>query len=164
MKEIFDGVVGPVKELYDMLPFHDPDKKYQRALEKLKELKKREHEVYAEIGRRVYKENGAEAYPLEVEKLRRIYDERRAAELEVESLAEERRQAESKGENRRCPRCGTINLPEVKFCRECGQKMDEQAELCCGACGGKNPEGTRFCGFCGARMGQPPPDGQEKTP
>ena len=60
MKEIFDGVVGPVKELYDMLPFHDPDKKYQRALEKLKELKKREHEVYAEIGRRVYKENGAE--------------------------------------------------------------------------------------------------------
>ncbi len=156
MKDIFEGVGETVKELYDMLPFNDPDKKYQRALDKLKELKKRENDVYAEIGRRVYKDNGAQGYPQEVEKLHKIYDERRTAELEVEKLDRERQPQSQAPQGHACPQCGAANEPDVKFCRSCGARMEPPKDMACGACGAQNPEGTRFCGFCGARMGETP--------
>ncbi len=158
MKDIFEGVGETVKELVDMLPFNDPDKKYQRALDKLKELKKRENDVYAEIGRKVYKDNAAQNYPLEVEKLHKIYDERRAAELEVEKLDRERQPKAAAPMGQACPQCGAVNEPDVKFCRSCGQRMEQPKDTSCGACGAQNPEGTRFCGFCGARMGETEPE------
>ena len=159
MKEIFDGLGEAAKEFYDMLPFNDPERKYQRALEKLKELKKRENEVYADIGRKLYQEEGASGFPQEVEKLHKIYDERRMAELEVTRLQQERQRCEQQQQDsnaqsgRCCPHCGAVNTAEVRFCRDCGSPM--QTQVTCSECGAQNPAGTRFCGLCGKRMASP---------
>src|ERR671931_1158213 len=51
----------------------------------------------------------------------------------------------------RCPACGTENRPGVKFCEECGARLD----LVCPACGAAVPTGKRFCGACGAPLGAP---------
>jgi predicted amidophosphoribosyltransferase len=45
----------------------------------------------------------------------------------------------------RCPRCGFDNREGVRFCEECGGKL-EQA---CPGCGTAVPPGRKFCGGCG---------------
>ena len=44
-----------------------------------------------------------------------------------------------------CPQCRFENREEVKFCEECGAKI----ELVCPACKGNLPLGRKFCGECG---------------
>lgn len=50
-----------------------------------------------------------------------------------------------------CPTCGVANPDGVKFCRECGAKL-EPTPTHCPTCGTENPSGTRFCGECGTRL------------
>jgi len=45
----------------------------------------------------------------------------------------------------RCPQCQTYNAPEVRFCVQCGQGI--QNTLC--GCGGLITAGAKFCGQCG---------------
>ena len=45
----------------------------------------------------------------------------------------------------KCPECQFENRDGVKFCEECGTKM----ELGCPNCGTKIPLGRKFCGECG---------------
>ena len=45
-----------------------------------------------------------------------------------------------------CPRCQHDNPAGVKFCGECGARL----ESACAACGAANPPGNKFCGQCGA--------------
>src|SRR5262249_16231473 len=45
----------------------------------------------------------------------------------------------------RCPRCSFENREGIRFCEECGGKL-EQA---CPACGMAVPPGRKFCGGCG---------------
>ena len=42
----------------------------------------------------------------------------------------------------KCPRCKHENPAEVKFCGECGARL----ESVCPACGASNPPGNKFCG------------------
>jgi serine/threonine-protein kinase len=64
----------------------------------------------------------------------------------------------------RCSHCGTINLPDAKFCGRCGASLtsDSSSEnnarissapssrnVTCLSCGAIFPSGTRFCGRCG---------------
>jgi class 3 adenylate cyclase/tetratricopeptide (TPR) repeat protein len=49
-----------------------------------------------------------------------------------------------------CPRCGQANPPGVKFCGECGSRL----ELACPACRTANPPTNRFCHGCGAPLGE----------
>ncbi|NIO03974.1 MAG: zinc-ribbon domain-containing protein, partial [Proteobacteria bacterium] len=51
----------------------------------------------------------------------------------------------------KCPECQFENRKGVKFCEECGAKM----ELECPNCGTKIPLGTKFCGACGYDQGEP---------
>jgi class 3 adenylate cyclase len=44
-----------------------------------------------------------------------------------------------------CPKCGFENREGVKFCEECGVKI----ELICPVCGTTIPPGRKFCGECG---------------
>ena len=45
----------------------------------------------------------------------------------------------------RCSQCGFVNRETVRFCEECGAKL----ELRCSACGTTVPLGRKFCGGCG---------------
>lgn len=50
-----------------------------------------------------------------------------------------------------CPNCGVRNAPGVKFCNQCGTRLEP--EPCyCPECGAKNEASTRFCGNCGHRL------------
>ena len=47
-----------------------------------------------------------------------------------------------------CPKCQSDNRKGVKFCEECGTKL----ELKCPSCTKKIPLGTKFCGECGHQL------------
>lgn len=49
-----------------------------------------------------------------------------------------------------CPGCGAPLAAKVKFCPECGAKI--QAEAFCKECGAKLPPGSKFCTDCGAKV------------
>jgi hypothetical protein len=51
-----------------------------------------------------------------------------------------------------CPTCRVENREGVKFCEECGAKM----ELVCPGCGAKIPSEKKFCGECGHALGEAP--------
>ena len=48
-----------------------------------------------------------------------------------------------------CPSCGKPNQAGMKFCNECGAKM-EIAKVPCVKCGAELREGAKFCSDCGA--------------
>jgi class 3 adenylate cyclase/tetratricopeptide (TPR) repeat protein len=51
----------------------------------------------------------------------------------------------------RCSQCRFENREGVRFCEECGAKL----ELICAACGAAVPPGRKFCGSCGQALSQP---------
>ena len=50
----------------------------------------------------------------------------------------------------RCPQCRFENREGIRFCEECGAKL----ELICAACGAAVPPGRKFCGNCGQGLSQ----------
>ncbi len=52
----------------------------------------------------------------------------------------------------KCFRCQHENPSGVKFCGECGARLESS----CAACGAANPPGNKFCGQCGASLVQAP--------
>lgn len=59
-----------------------------------------------------------------------------------------------------CPRCQHDNPAGVKFCGECGARL----ESACAACGATNPPGNKFCGECGAALVQAPTAAKFSSP
>jgi len=53
-----------------------------------------------------------------------------------------------------CPSCGKQNAAGVKFCSECGSKM-ETAKVPCIKCGAQLREGAKFCSECGSSQEKP---------
>ena len=47
-----------------------------------------------------------------------------------------------------CPRCQHENPSGVKFCGECGARL----ELLCPSCRASNPSANRFCNECGGAL------------
>ena len=47
-----------------------------------------------------------------------------------------------------CPKCQVENREDVRFCVECGAKL----ELTCSSCGANLPPDWKFCGECGAPL------------
>jgi class 3 adenylate cyclase/tetratricopeptide (TPR) repeat protein len=47
-----------------------------------------------------------------------------------------------------CAECGFDNREEIKFCEECGSKL----EIVCPSCGAKVPLDRKFCGECGQSL------------
>src|SRR5918996_5959708 len=48
----------------------------------------------------------------------------------------------------KCPRCQHDNPSGMKFCGECGSRL----ESVCAACGAANAAENKFCGQCGASL------------
>ena len=59
-----------------------------------------------------------------------------------------------------CPRCQHENPATVKFCGECGARLD----VACSACRTPNPPANKFCHECGAPMGSQPAAGLRSSP
>ena len=55
--------------------------------------------------------------------------------------------------DRVCSKCGNSLPPNVKFCLECGAKVENlsENEMICPKCGNKTPKG-KFCTECGAKL------------
>jgi membrane protease subunit (stomatin/prohibitin family) len=53
-----------------------------------------------------------------------------------------------------CPSCGKQNSPGMKFCSDCGAKM-EVAQVPCIKCGAQLREGAKFCSECGSGQEKP---------
>ena len=47
-----------------------------------------------------------------------------------------------------CPQCQFENRESVRFCEECGTKLEQV----CPSCGAAVPPGRKFCGECGAKL------------
>ncbi|HEY6806161.1 MAG TPA: SPFH domain-containing protein [Pyrinomonadaceae bacterium] len=52
-----------------------------------------------------------------------------------------------------CPKCGSNNSPDAKFCNDCGAKLGvEKQTVPCVKCGAALQPGTKFCNECGAKQ------------
>ena len=53
--------------------------------------------------------------------------------------------------SKRCNQCGSIIVPNSKFCLECGASLDQQEELpiFCSHCGTSLPRKSKYCIKCG---------------
>ncbi|MEJ2728977.1 MAG: zinc ribbon domain-containing protein, partial [Deltaproteobacteria bacterium] len=51
----------------------------------------------------------------------------------------------------KCPECRFDNRKGVKFCEECGAKLEFE----CPRCKAKIPPDRKFCGECGHRLTEP---------
>ena len=52
-----------------------------------------------------------------------------------------------------CPKCGSNNLPNAKFCNDCGAKMETAAATVpCVKCGAALQAGAKFCNECGTKQ------------
>jgi class 3 adenylate cyclase len=60
----------------------------------------------------------------------------------------------------RCPRCQHENPSGVRFCGECGARL----ESLCPSCRASNPASNKFCNECGAPLGQAAPAGKFSSP
>ena len=78
-----------------------------------------------------------------------IWANSKMAEEDREMLKEESWRA---GVRATCPECEAPLPSNVKFCPECGAKINK--ESFCTECGGKLPAGVKFCPECGAKSAQ----------
>jgi membrane protease subunit (stomatin/prohibitin family) len=152
--DIFGGLM---KGIGAFMPKDDPNVKLFQSQSEISDLQNRELELYAEIGRKVLPsiKNQAEYSDLIAElnftrkKLQTAQDELKAAQ-NVKTEQEQREQEQLK--SRTCPNCDTVNPEGVKFCQECGARLNLSTKVKCQGCGAEFPAGTRFCGECGSQL------------
>lgn len=154
---------GLVKGLSSIMPQDDPAVKMMNAQTDLAELKKKEEDLYAKIGRKAVELYGIDTFDEFAEELKLVQMNRTTAEEKVAVLQREKEEADNAAraeEEARmaaaaaytCPNCGYENSEGMKFCNECGTKLGQQKTFCT-SCGAELQGGARFCGECGARQG-----------
>jgi len=157
---------GLVKGLASFAPKDDPDVKMYKIQNELKEIKEKEEAIFARLGRRLYEENGKEAYPDEAVQLdalaaNRAEAEANIAQMKEEKAAREKAEAEARAAKeaaeaeRTCPECGRVNPEGCKFCGDCGTRIPEKVEVSprfCTECGEQVAAGMKFCSSCGTRQ------------
>jgi len=147
--DIFGGLGGLMKGFSSFMPQDDPNVKIMNAQNEVSELTAKETEIYAEIGKQVAKSQGLGAFPELADKLKLVQANLADAQSTLSTAKDEKDQSEAKAAEGKCPSCGHINPPNMKFCQECGAKL---GALVCGKCGAKLEPGTRFCGECGSAV------------
>ncbi len=146
VRDAVESLSDAVKQVYEQLPIHDKEKKLHIKKEKIRRLKQQENEIFADIGRREYRQNEALKYPLHRQKINKIQQERRVLEREMEELL-----AQCHPEISRCvcAVCGRNNAVGLPYCRFCGQALQNQI---CTVCKNENPAQSAYCGHCGAGL------------
>ncbi|MDD2503793.1 MAG: zinc ribbon domain-containing protein [Clostridia bacterium] len=152
MSDLYGGFGSLFKGLSGFMPQDDPDVKIMTAQSDLSELRKKELELYAEIGKKALASGGQ--FPELENKLRLVEANIADAEQKLSDAQSEKEAEDSaklaEEEALTCPSCGNINSEGVKFCQECGTKL---GVLKCSKCSAILTPGTRFCGECGTKQG-----------
>ena len=68
--------------------------------------------------------------------------------LKDENSSKNEKQEKSEKSGTVCPKCGSLNQPENKFCDKCGTQLFK----ICPACGARQDGDDVFCGECGAKL------------
>jgi predicted amidophosphoribosyltransferase len=152
--DIFGGLM---KGLNAFMPKDDPNVKLFQSQSEISDLQNKEMELYAKIGQKAYPsiKDLAEYNDLVAElnytqrKIQTAQDDLKAAQnIKTEQEQKEQELLRS----RTCPSCDTVNPEGVKFCQECGARLNQSTKLICPGCGAEFPQGTRFCGECGRQL------------
>ena len=149
--DIFGGLM---KGIGAFMPKDDPNIKLFQSQSEINDLQNKELELYAKIGEKVLPsiKDHEEYRDLVTElvftqkKLKEALDGLQAAQ-NIKSEQEQKEKEMLK--NRTCPNCDTLNPEGIKFCQECGSRMNQSTSIKCVECGAESPIGTRFCGECG---------------
>lgn len=152
--DLFSGLV---KGIGAFMPKDDPNTILFQTKTEISDLENRISELYAEIGKKAYGAvcNDPEYSELVAElgytkkKLDTARQELNTAQ-ETKAMQEQHEKEEMLG--RTCPNCETLNPEGVKFCQECGARLNQSTKVRCAECGTEHPAGTRFCGECGSQL------------
>lgn len=130
-------------------------------------------ELYKQLGEKIYEKYAAGAYQdADMAELFAAVDAHRAsiaeAEGKIDSIkAENEAKAQAAAEAQAaekaapagavCPGCGTPAAEGVKFCNQCGTKLEAPAPVAeakkfCTNCGAEAVAGVKFCSQCGSKI------------
>ena len=173
MSDLFSGLM---KGLSSFMPADDPNTQLFKLQNEVNDLKKKESEIYVEIGKAAAEQYGLESFGEVADRLKLTQSNLAAAQQKLDdaqAAEAERKRAEAAAKaERTCPSCGHVNPEGTKFCQECGQKLGSQGNVC-PSCGTANAPGIKFCQECGNKLqADPPPEvpancpncGQENPP
>jgi len=152
--DIFGGLM---KGLSNIMPKDDPNVKLFQAQSEISELESQELGLYAKIGEKAYSViKDQPEYSELIEEL--AFTQKKLKTLKAELAAaqnaksEQERMEQEQMDSRTCPNCETLNPEGVKFCQECGARLNLSTKIKCAECGAEHPVGTRFCGECGSQL------------
>jgi predicted RNA-binding Zn-ribbon protein involved in translation (DUF1610 family) len=128
-----------------LAPQDDPNVKLLNAQSALADLRKKENEVYAQIGRAAFEAN-PNGFP-QAEEITSIKAQIAEAGGKITALQEEIKALETVAEQA-CPNCGETVAEGVRFCPSCGAKINK----ICTNCGAQNAPETNFCNECGSQL------------
>lgn len=152
--DLFGGIM---KGIGAFMPKDDPNIKMFQSQSEISELQNTELELYAKIGKKLYPSicNNPEYSDL-VEELNFTQKKLKAAQDELTAAQTTKTQQDQMEQesikSRTCPNCETLNPEGVKFCQECGARLNLATKVTCPDCGAEFPVGTRFCGECGRQL------------
>ena len=152
--DLFSGLV---KGIGAFMPKDDPNVALLQAQTEINELESKITELYAGIGEKLFSSicNNAEYSEL-VEEInfakKKLENKRKELNTAQETKFEQEQKEREQLQRRTCPNCNTLNPEGVKFCQECGAKLNISTKIRCHECGAENPAGTRFCGECGRQL------------
>ena len=154
MSELFGSLGGLMKGLSNFMPQDDPNTQLFKLQAEVTDLKKKENDLYARLGRAAEAQYGLDGFGELADQLRLVQSElaENQQKLNVAKAEAEAREqaAQQAAQSRTCPQCGWENPEGTKFCQECGTQMSQPSF--CPNCGQQNPPGTRFCGGCGTKL------------
>ena len=126
-------------------------------------------DIYKQLGERIYEKYASGAYQdADMAELFTAVDARRAniaeaedkikaIKAENEAKAQSASQAQAAPAGTVCPGCGAAVADGVKFCNQCGTRVEvsvpaAEAKKFCSNCGAEAVSGVKFCSQCGAKI------------
>ena len=126
-------------------------------------------DIYKQLGERIYEKYASGAYQdADMAELFTAVDARRAniaeaedkikaIKAENEAKAQSASQAQAAPAGAVCPGCGAPVADGVKFCNQCGTRVEvsvpaAEAKKFCSNCGAEAVPGVKFCSQCGAKI------------
>lgn len=142
---------GRVMNLTNMITRGKSRAELDRLSAETADLRRREREMYEEIGRQAY---ALDAQVWDADgRMKCIKESIEESEARFNAAVAEReaaRRAKAAAKKANlCSACGRVNPKDMKFCQNCGAKLS--ARMTCASCGKDIAPDTRFCGFCGAK-------------